>query len=88
MDDHYYFLHLRDALTLGIEKCVEGIERREAYLDDNKYLFHGTLLVGCFAYVESQLGLGWIRTYGQAQKRDFFVLRFVRNVLHVLRLIT
>ena len=79
MNDHFYFLHLRDALTKGIEHFARGMPSRETYINANRHLFLGTQLVGSFAYMESRLPKGWIQSFGHAQTRELYCLRFIRN---------
>lgn len=72
---------LEHALTYGPKHFVEDTDRRQAWFRDSAHLFPDLMLVGCFLYLEGQLGAGWIAKYGRKHKRDLYCMRLIRNAI-------
>jgi len=74
---------LEQGLTRGVEVWAEDTQERSNWLNQDKDARHviaGTMLVGCLAYVEGQLGLRWWNNMNSAaSKRDLDILWIVRN---------
>lgn len=81
MEHSFFTRALKHALTQGVQGFVEGTDRRRAWFQDSAHLFPDFMLVGCFAYLEGQLGQGWIEKYGRKHKRDLYCMRLIRNAI-------
>lgn len=74
---------LEQGLTRGVEFWAEDTQERNNWLNQDKDARHviaGTMLVGCLAYAEGQLGRRWWNNMNSAAaKRDLDILWIVRN---------
>lgn len=74
---------LEQVLTQGVEHWADDTQERIDWLTqdiDAQHVIAGTMLVGCFAYAEGQLGNRWWKSMNSAAaRRDLDVLWIVRN---------
>ena len=76
-----FFKALRQGLTSGPKQFAEDTERRKLWFADRSHYFPEMMLIGSFAYLEGELGSGWIKKYGGRYKRELFILRHIRNAV-------
>ena len=76
-----YLKGLAQSLQKGSREFAEDTDRRKDWYKDRAHYFPAIMLVGSLAYLEGELGKGWIKKYGGKNKRELYVLRIVRNAI-------
>jgi hypothetical protein len=79
--EHVFFVKaLSAALERGpYEFFAQDTDRRSLWFAERDHLFPEIFLVGCYSYLEGELGSGWIGRHGGRNKRELYVLRIVRD---------
>ncbi len=75
----YFASALYQSLTQGVKTYASETNDRKDFLNENQYLFSGLMLVGMFAYLDGNLGKGWVDRHGGNHIRDLNCLRIIRN---------
>jgi hypothetical protein len=80
-DHNMFFKLFALSLPSGFEHIVEGLPRREEWLENNRHLLSAAMLLTSFSYLEGMLSSTWIEDFGEEFQPELYCLRIIRNAI-------